>query len=235
MATFKAIVITKTDGSTAAALTDFDDAALMEGDVTLRPQWSTVNYKDGLAITGKGPVVRRFPMIAGVDAAAVVEASTHPGWKAGDEVILNGFDPRHILGGDAQRRALLLIEDDAIQIDDPVLDGDRDTVAWDPGGSRQFGEDALADLLVTRRGGRFCCERAGEAAQQVGTAEDADRGVAIEHRHPLDAVAFHQLDDFLERCVRGHADRVAGHDLADLAPMGSNIFLREPAGTHQKL
>jgi acrylyl-CoA reductase (NADPH) len=88
---FKAIVITKTDGGTAAALTDFDDADLMEGDVTLRPQWSTVNYKDGLAITGKGPVVRRFPMIAGVDAAAVVETSSHPSWKAGDEVILNGW------------------------------------------------------------------------------------------------------------------------------------------------
>ena len=91
MPTFKAIVITKTEGGTAAALTDFDDAELMDGDVTLRPQWSTVNYKDGLAITGKGPVVRRFPMIAGVDAAAIVEASSHPDWKTGDEVILNGW------------------------------------------------------------------------------------------------------------------------------------------------
>ena len=58
MATFKAIVINKTEDGTTAALSDFDDAELMEGDVTLRPQWSTVNYKDGLAITGKGPVVR---------------------------------------------------------------------------------------------------------------------------------------------------------------------------------
>jgi acrylyl-CoA reductase (NADPH) len=91
LSTFKAIVITKTEGGTAAALTDFDDAELMDGDVALRPQWSTVNYKDGLAITGRGPVVRRFPMIAGVDAAAVVEASSHPLWKAGDEVILNGW------------------------------------------------------------------------------------------------------------------------------------------------
>ena len=70
MARFRAIVITKTETGTAAALTDFDEAGLMEGDVTLRPEWSTVNYKDGLAITGKAPVVRRFPMIAGVDAAA---------------------------------------------------------------------------------------------------------------------------------------------------------------------
>jgi len=91
VAAFKAIVITKTDGGTAAALTDFDERDLMDGDVTLRPEWSTVNYKDGLAITGKAPVVRRFPMIAGVDAAAVVEASSHPAWKIGDRVILNGW------------------------------------------------------------------------------------------------------------------------------------------------
>ncbi len=91
MATFKAIVITKTESGTAAALTDFDEQDLMEGDVTLRPEWSTVNYKDGLAITGKAPVVRRFPMIAGVDAAATVEASSHPAWKPGDKVLLNGW------------------------------------------------------------------------------------------------------------------------------------------------
>jgi len=91
VAKFKAIVITKAESGTAAALTDFDAQDLMEGDVTLRPEWSTVNYKDGLAITGKAPVVRRFPMIAGVDAAATVEASSHPAWKPGDQVLLNGW------------------------------------------------------------------------------------------------------------------------------------------------
>jgi len=63
----------------------------MDGDVTVRVEWSTVNYKDGLAITGKSPVVRRFPMIAGVDFAGTVESSTHPKWKPGDQVILNGW------------------------------------------------------------------------------------------------------------------------------------------------
>jgi len=91
VATFRAVVITKTDGGTDAALTDFDEQNLMEGDVTLRPEWSTVNYKDGLAITGKAPVVRRFPMIAGVDAAATVVASSHPAWKPGDQVLVNGW------------------------------------------------------------------------------------------------------------------------------------------------
>ena len=91
MATFKAIVIEKSDGGTKAALADFDEANLMDGDVTVRVEYSTLNYKDGLALTGKAPVVRRFPMIAGIDFAGTVEASSHPAWKAGDGVILNGW------------------------------------------------------------------------------------------------------------------------------------------------
>jgi acrylyl-CoA reductase (NADPH) len=63
----------------------------MDGDVTVRVEWSTLNYKDGLAITGKAPVVRRWPMIAGVDFAGTIENSTNPEWKPGDRVILNGW------------------------------------------------------------------------------------------------------------------------------------------------
>jgi acrylyl-CoA reductase (NADPH) len=91
VATFKAVVIEKTDSGTKAALTDFDEANLMDGDVIVRVEYSTLNYKDGLAITGKAPVVRRFPMIAGIDFAGTVESSTHPGWKPGDKVVLNGW------------------------------------------------------------------------------------------------------------------------------------------------
>ncbi|HEY4775434.1 MAG TPA: MDR family oxidoreductase [Xanthobacteraceae bacterium] len=91
MTTFKAIVVRKTDGGQAVDLTDFDEADLMEGDVTIRLEWSTVNYKDGLVITGRAAVVRRFPMIAGVDGAGTVEASSHPDWRPGDKVILTGF------------------------------------------------------------------------------------------------------------------------------------------------
>jgi acrylyl-CoA reductase (NADPH) len=89
--TFKAIVIEKGEGGQSVALTDFDEAGLMDGDVVVRPDYSTINYKDGLAITGKAPVVRRFPMIAGVDFAGIVESSSHPDWKAGDKVICNGW------------------------------------------------------------------------------------------------------------------------------------------------
>ena len=91
MATFKAIRIDKAEKGTTAALTQFDEADLMEGDVTLAVEWSTLNYKDGLAVTGKAPVVRRFPMIAGIDLAGTVEQSSHPAWKAGDKVICNGW------------------------------------------------------------------------------------------------------------------------------------------------
>ena len=91
MTTFKAIVVDKTDAGQSVRLTDFDEKDLMDGEVTVRVEWSTVNYKDGLAVTGKAPVVRRFPMIAGVDFAGTVDSSTHPSWKAGDQVILNGW------------------------------------------------------------------------------------------------------------------------------------------------
>ena len=91
MAKFKAIVIEKADKRQTIGLTEFDEANLMDGDVTVRIGWSTINYKDGLAITGKAPVVRRFPMIPGIDFAGEVETSSHPDWKPGDKVILNGW------------------------------------------------------------------------------------------------------------------------------------------------
>jgi acrylyl-CoA reductase (NADPH) len=104
VASFKAIVIRKSDGGQTAALSDFDENELMEGDVTLRVEWSTINYKDGLAITGKAPVVRRFPMIAGIDAAGIVETSSHPEWKPGDKVVLNGWGCGEThLGGYAEK------------------------------------------------------------------------------------------------------------------------------------
>jgi acrylyl-CoA reductase (NADPH) len=91
LATFKAIRVDKADKGTTVALTQFDEADLMEGDVTLGVEWSALNYKDGLAVTGKAPVVRRFPMIAGIDLAGTVEQSSHPQWKPGDKVICTGW------------------------------------------------------------------------------------------------------------------------------------------------
>jgi acrylyl-CoA reductase (NADPH) len=89
--TFKALRIDKADKGTTVQLTRFDEAELMDGDVTVAVEWSTLNYKDGLALTGKAPVVRRFPMIAGIDFAGTVTQSTHANWKVGDKVVCNGW------------------------------------------------------------------------------------------------------------------------------------------------
>ncbi len=90
---FRAILLNKNeDGSTKAELTQLDDAQLPpEGNVTVAVDYSTINYKDGLAITGKSPVVRKWPMVPGIDGSGEVIASSHPDWKAGDAFILNGW------------------------------------------------------------------------------------------------------------------------------------------------
>jgi acrylyl-CoA reductase (NADPH) len=90
---FRAILINKNDdGSTRAELTQLDDAQLpAEGDVTVAVEYSTINYKDGLAITGKSPVVRKWPMVPGIDGAGTVIASSNANWKVGDHFLLNGW------------------------------------------------------------------------------------------------------------------------------------------------
>jgi acrylyl-CoA reductase (NADPH) len=104
MASFRAIVIDKAEGGQRVAVQDFDEQALMDGDVTVRVTHSTLNYKDGLAITGKSPVVRRFPMIPGIDFAGTVETSEHPDFHPGDAVVLNGWSLGETrLGGYAER------------------------------------------------------------------------------------------------------------------------------------
>jgi acrylyl-CoA reductase (NADPH) len=88
---FKAIVINKDDKGYRAELDQLEESALPAGDVRVRVHYSTLNYKDGLAITGKGPVVRSFPMVPGIDFAGEVLESTSPEFKVGDAVLLNGW------------------------------------------------------------------------------------------------------------------------------------------------
>ena len=88
---FKGILITKGEAGYKATLQSIDESVLPPGDVLVQVEWSTLNYKDGLAITGQSPVVRRFPMIPGIDFAGTVIESTHSSWKPGDKVILNGW------------------------------------------------------------------------------------------------------------------------------------------------
>lgn len=88
---FKALLVEKTDAGQSAALVELDEALLPEGDVTVRVDYSTLNYKDGLAITGAAPIIRSFPLVPGIDLAGVVEASANSAFKPGDRVLLNGY------------------------------------------------------------------------------------------------------------------------------------------------
>jgi len=101
---FQAILIEKDEQGYRAVLKDVRADQLPEGDVTVKVEYSTLNYKDGLAITGKAPVVRSFPMVPGIDFAGTVQASAHPGFKVGEKVILNGWGVGEVhWGGLAQR------------------------------------------------------------------------------------------------------------------------------------
>jgi acrylyl-CoA reductase (NADPH) len=88
---FKAILLERNEERFEASVRELDDAALPDHDVTLRVDYSSLNYKDALAITNRGPVVRKWPMVPGIDGAGVVEHSTNPEFSAGDRVILNGW------------------------------------------------------------------------------------------------------------------------------------------------
>lgn len=104
---FSAILIDKDDSGQSVTRTSLDDAQLPDGDVTVDVEYSTLNFKDGLAITGKSPVVRKFPMVPGIDLAGVVSDSSHADWSKGDRVVLNGFGVGEThWGGFAQRARL---------------------------------------------------------------------------------------------------------------------------------
>jgi acrylyl-CoA reductase (NADPH) len=88
---FSAVLINKTEAGQTVGVQQLDEAQLPEGDVTVEVDYSTLNYKEGLAITGKSPVVRKFPMVPGIDLAGTVKQSSHAEWQPGDRVVLNGW------------------------------------------------------------------------------------------------------------------------------------------------
>ncbi len=104
---FTAILIEKTDSGQSCALKQLDESQLPEGDVTIDVQYSTINYKDGLAITGSGPVVRRWPMVPGIDLVGTVSESTYGEFKPGDTVLLNGWGVGEVHWGGLATKARL--------------------------------------------------------------------------------------------------------------------------------
>jgi acrylyl-CoA reductase (NADPH) len=105
--TYQALHIEKDDAGYRCTLKTLDDSALPEGDVTVQVDYSTLNYKDGLAITGKSPVVRKFPLTPGIDLSGTVTESQHPLFKAGDKVVLNGWGVGESHSGGLAQKARL--------------------------------------------------------------------------------------------------------------------------------
>ncbi|SOY51591.1 putative oxidoreductase, Zn-dependent and NAD(P)-binding [Cupriavidus taiwanensis] len=106
--TFQALLLTQADGATEANIATLDEGQLpADGDVLVAVDYSTINFKDGLAITGRSPVVRKWPMVAGIDGAGTVLESAHPRWKAGDKVVLNGYGVGETHWGCLAQRARL--------------------------------------------------------------------------------------------------------------------------------
>ena len=104
---FKSLQLNKVDGLFSAAILDTEDSQLPAGDVLVSVEYSTLNYKDGLAIANKGPVVRSWPMVAGIDGAGTVLESTHAAWKAGDKFVHNGWGLGEMRWGLMSERARL--------------------------------------------------------------------------------------------------------------------------------
>lgn len=103
--TFRAIRLEKTDAAPNVTFVDLGIDDLMEGDVVVRVDYSTINYKDGLALTGKAPVVRKWPLVPGIDFAGVVESSENPAFKPGERVILNGWGVGEVHDGGLAQKA----------------------------------------------------------------------------------------------------------------------------------
>ncbi len=235
MASFKAIIIEKTgEKGQTVRLGDFDESGLMDGDVTVRVAASTLNYKDGLAVTGKAPVVRRWPMIPGIDFAGTVEASDHPDWKVGDKVVLNGWGTGEThLGAYAEKSRIkgdwLVRLPDGMDFTEAMAIGtagytamlallalERHGIAPARGPvvvtGAAGGVGSVAISLLARRGYHVIAStgRASEAdyLKGLGAAEIVDRAELSAPGRPLDK----------ERWAAG-IDSVGSHTLANLLAM----------------
>ncbi|MFP4901239.1 MDR family oxidoreductase [Paraburkholderia sp. BR14261] len=228
---FKAIVIDKESGSYEARVAEFDEARLPEGDVLVDVGYSTLNYKDGLAITGKGPVVRSFPMVPGIDFAGTVAQSANPAYAVGDAVVLNGWGvgEQH-WGGLAQK---VRVKGDWL-IPLPAGFTPRQTMAVGTAGYTAMlcilalerygitpahgdvlvtgasgGVGSFAIALLTRRGYRVVAStgrlQEAEYLKQLGAVEVIDRASLSEPGRPLQK----------ERWAAA-IDSVGGHTLANV-------------------
>ncbi|HMV39083.1 MAG TPA: MDR family oxidoreductase [Plasticicumulans sp.] len=229
---FQAVYLDKPADRLEAGIRALPDDALPEGDVLVRVEWSTLNYKDGLAITGKAPVVRKYPMVPGIDFAGTVEASQHPAWQPGDRVLLNGWGVGEgHWGGLAQKARVrgdwLLARPENLSARQCMAIGtagytamlcvlalERHGVLADSGEvlvtGAAGGVGSVAIQLLARRGYRVVAstgriEAAGEYLRGLGAAEVIDRAQFSAPGKPLGR----------ERWA-GAVDSVGSHTLANV-------------------
>jgi acrylyl-CoA reductase (NADPH) len=228
---FKSLLLEQEGGATRARVTELDDDRLPEGAVTVAVDYSTLNYKDGLAITGRGPVVRLWPMVPGIDFAGTVESSSDPRYKPGERVVMNGWGVgENRWGGLAQKARVP--GDFLIPLPAPLTTRqamaigtagytamlcaqalERGGVAPDAGEilvtGANGGVGGFAIAILARRGYRVVAStgRMEEAARlrELGATEVIDRATLSEKGKPLQK----------ERWA-GAVDSVGGHTLANV-------------------
>ena len=178
MPSFKGILLTKSDAGFNAALIDIDESQLpTEGDVTVAIEYSTINYKDGLAICNKSPVVRKWPMVAGIDGAGTVIESTHPDWKPGDKFIHTGFGVGETHWGCLAERARLKGE---WLVPLPVSLTSRQAMAIGTAGfTAMLAVMAITEHGITPADGEILVTGAAGGVGSVAIALLAERGFSV--------------------------------------------------------
>jgi len=178
---FKAVYLTRPDDKFSAAVTDLDEAQLERAtpgcEVALNVEYSTVNYKDGLALTNKSPIVRVWPMVPGIDAAGTVTASTHARWRVGDKVILNGWGVGESYWGGLARKARFR-GDWLVRVPDG-LDTRRAMAIGTAGYTAMLCCLALRDQGVTPSGGEILVTGASGGVGSIAIALLAGRGFRV--------------------------------------------------------
>lgn len=142
---FKALLATKSGESISTNVIDLEDKDLMPGNVTIAVDYSTVNYKDGMAITGRSPVIKTFPLIPGIDLSGTVQASSYPGIEVGDRVVANGWGLSHTHHGGYAQKAQLS-GDWLVKIPAPLS-------SWDAMAIGTAGYTAMLSVLALEHGG----------------------------------------------------------------------------------
>ena len=229
--TFKALLATRAGDKVSASIVDLQDQDLMPGDVTVRIDYSTVNYKDALAISGRAEVIKQFPLVAGIDFAGVAEASSYPGIAVGDRVLANGWGLSQTHHGGLAQKARVkgewlvkipaaLSSKDAMAIGTAGYTAMLSVLALEHGGLTPQGGDILvtganggvgsiAIALLSGLGYRVLASTGrveeGDYLRSLGAAEIIDRRTLSEPGRPLGA----------ERWA-GAVDSVGSHTLANV-------------------